>query len=550
MRNIKIFFISILLLLFTIVYAADEIFMNDFQKFLDDFVSKVELKEEQLARSVWILETTGSKDAAKLVASLSSELKVIFSDKDVYEKFVSFEKQAKLDPLLKREIHILINEFKKNLLPKDLLKEISSKEAILSQIYTNFRVKIDGKTYSENAIRDILKEEKSVDLRKKAWNASKMAGIELAPKIIELVKLRNKAARYLGYKNYFEMKLDLSDINKEKLIKTFDELKSKTDSLFNKILLHVKKNLSKKFEVSVDEIGPWAYKDPFCQTDPLESSKLNEIFQDKDLLKIAKMFYEEKMGFEIDGLISRSDLYERENKNQHAFCINIDRKKDVRTLNNIKPNAQWMETLLHEFGHGIYDLHINDNLPWLLRTAPHVLMTEAIALLMGEQIYTKEFLKDFLNIFDEKIFEDIRSSLKRRKLFFSRSVFMITEFEAKMYDDPDQDLNSLWWDLYEKYYNSIRAENRENKADWAAKYHIGLAPVYYYSYLLGDIFASSLKKKLLDVAKEDSIWKKEVSIFLTNEIFSYGSSYKWDRLIKNVLGKPLSIDAWIEQCAE
>ncbi|NGX34854.1 MAG: hypothetical protein K1060chlam1_01211 [Candidatus Anoxychlamydiales bacterium] len=521
---------------------------NNFQNFLDDFISKVELKEEQLSRAVWILETTGSKDAAMLVGSLSSELGILFSDKDIYEKLVFFEKQDNLDLLLKRQIHILINAFKGNMLPKDLLKEIATKEATLNQVYANFRAKIDGKIYSENALRDILKEEKSVDLRKKAWDASKMVGIELAPKIVELVKLRNKAAKHLGYENYFEMRLDLADINKAKLLKTFDDLKNQTDDSFNKILLNVNETLSNEFNVSLDEIGPWAYKDPFCQIDPIETSKLNELFQDKDILQIAKSFYE-NMGYNVDGLIDRSDLYEREGKNQHAFCISINRKKDVRTLNNIKPNVQWMETLLHEFGHGVYDLEIDENLPWLLREHPHVLTTEAIALLMGRQVYTKEFLRDFLDITDEKIFEEVELGLKRRQLFFSRSAFMITEFESKMYDDPNQDLNTLWWDLYEKYYNSPRPENREDKADWAAKYHVGLAPVYYYSYLLGEVFASTLQKQLLEVAQDDNIWKKDAATFLKDKIFSHGSRYRWDHLIKNVLDKSFSIDAWVEECS-
>ncbi len=63
-----------------------------------------------------------------------------------------------------------------------------------------------------------------------------------------------------------------------------------------------------------------------------------------------------------------------------------------------------------------------------------------------------------------------------------------------MYKNPDQNLNKLWWDLYEKYYNLPRPQKRESKADWAAKYHVGLAPVYYYCYLLGEVLASSLKK--------------------------------------------------------
>ncbi|NGX62822.1 MAG: hypothetical protein KR126chlam6_00224 [Candidatus Anoxychlamydiales bacterium] len=517
-------------------------------KFLEEFISKAEVKEEQLNKAVWILETTGNADAADLVASLSNEFRVMFSDEKAYEDLIYFKNQNFSDPLISRQIDILIKQFKMNMLPKDILKDLSIKEAALNQTYANFRSKIDGKIFTENELREILKNEKQVDLRKKAWNASKEVGVILAPKIVELVELRNKAAKHMGYDNYFDMMLDLSDISKDELFNTFDDLKNQTDNSFSQVLLDVNDTLSKWYDVNMDELGPWAHKDPFCQMDPIESPNLDEYFKDKDILKISKSFYE-KMGFDLETLIKRSDLYEKEGKNQHAFCISIDRKNDVRTLNNIKPNIQWMETLLHEFGHAIYDLSIDKDLPWLLREHPHVLTTEAIALLMGRQVYTKEFLQEFLDVTDEKVLDDVHLGLKRRQLFFSRSAFMITEFEAKMYEDPTQDLNNLWWSLFEKYYKTSRPENREKKADWAAKYHVGLAPVYYYSYLLGEVFASTLQKELLNIAEDDKIWKKTAAKFLKEKMFSKGSYYRWDHLIEHVTEKPFSSDAWIEDCS-
>jgi len=550
MRNIKILFIVLFSFTFFKVYAVNEVFMNQnksFEMFLEDFVHHIEFKEEQLNKAVWILETTGSKDSADLVASLSNELKIIFSDEDIYEKLIYFKKEGLQDPLLKRQLDVLLKQFKANMLPKSILKEISMMEADLFQTYANFRTQIDDRKVTENEIRDILKVEKSIDLRKKAWNASKEVGVVLAPKIVELVKLRNKAARHMGYDNYFDMMLKLHDINKDELFATFNDLKEQTDEAYDDVLALVEDVLSQEFNVEKHELGPWAWKDPFCQMDPIETSKLNNLFDGRDILSIAKSFYE-KMGFYVDDLIANSDLYEREGKNQHAFCIDIDRKKDVRTLNNIKPNVQWMETLLHEFGHAIYDLAIDEHLPWLLREPPHVLTTEAIAMMMGSQVYTKEFLEEFLGINDEELFEEVRNGKKRRQLFFSRSAFLITDFENKMYEDPDQDLNDLWWNLYEQYYNTSRPNFREDKADWAAKYHVGLAPVYYYSYLLGEVFAATLEKELLSITEDNKIWKKQAAKFLIDNMFSIGSKYRWDQLIEHVTKNHFSSDAWIEEC--
>ena len=64
-------------------------------------------------------------------------------------------------------------------------------------------------------------------------------------------------------------------------------------------------------------------------------------------------------------------------KNQHAFCIHIDRKGDVRVLANVRPTAKWMETMLHEYGHAVYDKQLNPALPFALRTPAHLITTEA-----------------------------------------------------------------------------------------------------------------------------------------------------------------------------
>jgi peptidyl-dipeptidase A len=53
---------------------------------------------------------------------------------------------------------------------------------------------------------------------------------------------------------------------------------------------------------------------------------------------------------------------------------------------NLEPNERWMNTLLHEYGHAIYDKLIDRALPYLLREPAHIITTEAIALLMGRLV--------------------------------------------------------------------------------------------------------------------------------------------------------------------
>ncbi|NGX56446.1 MAG: hypothetical protein K1060chlam5_00689 [Candidatus Anoxychlamydiales bacterium] len=547
MKKIIIFLITLILQIK--LFGANYMINNKFPPQIQEFLKEIERKEEMSTKAFWLLETTGSKDAAFLAASLDSEIKILFSNKELYQILQDMNKNEIDDPIVKRQVEILINSFKGNMLPKDLLQKISNKESELSQLYANFRAKIDKKEVSENEIREILSNEKDVEKRKKAYFASKEIGDILAPHIIEVVKLRNKAAKTLGYKNYFEMSLDIQEISKEKLFKTFDEISNKTKNTYDKMITKVFEKLAEKYNVKIDEIGPWAFKDPFSQMDPLEEDSLKDIFKDKDILEISKKYYE-KMGFNIDALIKDSDLFERENKNQHAFCIAINRRGDVRTLNNIKPNIRWQETLLHEFGHALYYLYIDKDLPWVLIDVPHTLNTEAIAMFMGRQAYEPSFLKEFLNVADENLLNEMKEGMKRRQLIFSRSAFLITEFEKNMYENPDQNLNILWWDLVEKHQKIKRPDNRENKNDWASKYHVGLAPVYYYAYMYGEVYASSLNKRLKEVTNSNVIWNEEAAKYLIDKIFKVGAKYRWDKAIEVSQDSIFSINAWVEDVTQ
>ena len=123
----------------------------------------------------------------------------------------------------------------------------------------------------------------------------------------------------------------------------------------------------------------------------------------------------------------------------------------------------------------------------------------------------------------------------------------MTYFEQALYQDPHQDLNSLWWSLVEKYQKINIPKNRQNKKDWAAKYHIGGAPVYYYSYLLGEMFASQIASTLLKETGSATIDHESAGKLLQERLFSKGNSMKWDALVHHVTGKELGPEAWISQ---
>src|SRR5262249_23153165 len=140
--------------------------------------------------------------------------------------------------------------------------------------------------------------------------------------------------------------------------------------------------LAKRFGVAPSAVRPWHLEDPFFQQAPAAEVNLDRWFENRDLEQLTRDYFR-AVGFDIEELISRSDLYERPGKCQHAFCMTVDRGLDIRVLCNVRPNEMWMGTLLHEFGHAVYDQNLDPGLPFLLRTHAHILTTEASAMLLG-----------------------------------------------------------------------------------------------------------------------------------------------------------------------
>ena len=152
--------------------------------------------------------------------------------------------------------------------------------------------------------------------------------------------------------------------------------------------------------------------------------------------------------------------------------------------------------MLHEFGHAVYDRECDRALPWLVRGAAHSLTTEGIAMLFGRLTRDPAWLAEVAGIAPDTI-ETLRPRLHAARraglLVFARWVLVMTNFERQLYADPDADLDTLWWDLVERYQQVRRPDDR-HEPDWASKIHLAAAPVYYQNYLYGELFASQLAR--------------------------------------------------------
>ncbi len=366
-------------------------------------------------------------------------------------------------------------------------------------------------------------------------------------------RLRNEAAVQLRFKNFHALQLHLNEQDGEHLLKLFDELDELTRAPFERAKADLDGRLAQRCGIKTADLRPWHYHDPFFQATPdVFAADLDAPFAGADLVAMCRTFYA-GIGLPIDRVIAGSDLEEKKGKSQHAFCTDIDREGDVRVLANIRRNNQWASTLLHEFGHSVYSsLNIPPTLPYALRMESHILTTEGVAMMFERLSKRGSFLvKMDLLVKDVKAFDEAASkSLRYHLLIFSRWCQVMLRFEKGMYENPDQDLNKLWWDLVEKYQQVKRPAGR-NAPDYASKVHIVSAPVYYHNYMMGELFASQVHHAIVRELYKDSdpgaviyTGNKAVGEFMKKRVFEPGRTLSWNELTRHATGESLNPKAF------
>jgi peptidyl-dipeptidase A len=193
-------------------------------------------------------------------------------------------------------------------------------------------------------------------------------------------------------------------------------------------------------------------------------------------------------------------------------------------------------------------------LPYCLRLESHILTTEGVAMMFERMTKRAAFLKKMgVPVENPQAFDETGAkTLKYRLLIFSRWCQVMLRFEKSMYENPDQDLNKLWWDLVEKYQMVKRPPNR-SAPDYASKIHIVTAPVYYHNYMMGELFASQLHHAIAkevfkgaDPATVVYAGNKAVGDFMRKKVFEPGCSLSWNELTKFATGEPLNAKAFAE----
>ena len=530
---------------------------QDFRAFLTDYESVVIPLSKESALSSFEASLSGKDADYQKSAQLQIALEKIYSDTSAFAKIKAFRESGQItDPLLKRQLDILYLSYLGNQVDPKTLEELVGRQTAIEQKFNTYRVQVGDRALSDNQIDSMLRYSTNSAELEETWKASKRIGREVSAQTIELVKLRNQMARSLGFSDYYEMQMTLGEQDPAEIAALFDQLDSLTRGAFVVLKGQIDSALAVRYKIAQNELRPWHYQNRFFQEAPtIYNVNLDAFYRDKDPVAVSRAYFA-GIGIPVDSVLARSDLYERPGKYQHAYCTDIDQSGDVRVVCNVRPDYYWMNTMLHELGHGVYDFYNDRSAPWLLRGAAHGITTEAIANFFARLASNPQWLEQAAGAPKpevDKAAVGCARMLRLEQVVFSRWSQVMVRFERALYENPDRDLNKLWWDLIEKYQFLARPEGRD-EPDWAAKIHIATSPGYYHQYLMGELLASQLAEiigrevlQAPDPFNVSMAGDSRIGNFLVDKVFHPGRRYPWNEMIQRATGEKLTSVYYVRQ---
>ncbi len=522
---------------------------------LEELTGRLRPLETEVNRAWWDAAVTGSQEAYDRLETLRNRMDELFRDPGLVERLDAAAAAAG-DPVEARALRLLKLEALPRQADRDLGERINALATEIERTFSVYRPVYRGEERTVNDLEIALEEERDPAALEEAWEALHAVGPLVAEPLRELVGLRNEAARQVGHSDYHALKLDLYEQDPADIESFFDRLDDMTAGPFAELKTELDARLAERLGLAPETLQPWHYQNAHFQEAPdVFGADLDDVYRDVDLVAVARAYFG-RIGLPVEGVLGRSSLHEAPGKDPHAFAIDIDREGDVRILLNLRNTERWMGTTLHELGHAVYDLGVSRDLPWTIRQPAHTLTTEAIAMLFGRLSRDASWMRS-AGLVERDRAEALRApaarELRAQMLVFSRWAQVMTRFERELYQRPDQDLNTLWWSLKSRYQGLATPPRPAGAADWAAKIHVVVAPVYYHNYMLGECFASQIQSAMRSGLVADTPLVPgdlDAGAWLAQRIFAPGASLHYDDLARAATGEAVRPHAFARQFLE
>ncbi len=290
-----------------------------------------------------------------------------------------------------------------------------------------------------------------------------------------------------------------------------------------------------------DPIEPWDFR----YNNGAANRELQARIPAAALLPVNQRFYRD-LGADLTQLGVVFDLESRPDKSPLAYSDFLVRGRMVkgewqrpiaRVLGTYPAGGLFsLNELVHENGHAVHVSAIRTRpafMEW-----PDTLFTEAFADVPSWSVHEPAWQRQYLGT-------SVAEAVSMRALFANVMLDVAWSlFELRMLRDPTLDPNAVWTDITHEY---LRVVPHPEVPWWAMRVQLAGNPGYMVNYGLGALLTAAMRARTAGEIGPFDTGNPRWYGWSSEQLLQYGSERDTQRLLRDLLGRPLSADALLEQ---
>ena len=410
-------------------------------------------------------------------------------DKIFYEAIVNSDFKEEIENKYGRHFYKLV-EFSLKEFSEEIVEDLKIENKLCSEytkLLASAKILYDGKYNNLSQMNKYMLSDNREE-RKKAserfYNYFESIEDKFNSVFEELVKVRNRMAKKLGYDDFVELgylRMKRTEYTEKDVDKFRKEVREKWIPLVDEF------NKQKKERLNIDELK---YYDDDVEYPGWNMEPVTDY--DETLEAASKMYHElsKETGEFFDFMIENGfmDLETKESKGFGGYCTYIPEIKAPFIFSNFNKTFDDVDTLTHEAGHA-FQLYMSRNIDMPEINFPTLDCCEIHSMTM--ELLTWPWMKLFFKDYEEKFKRTHMATIVRLIPY----CMIVDEFQHIIYKNPKltpEERNSEWRGLekiYTPWKNYDGNKFLEKGCWWFKQGHIFKNPFYYIDYALAEVCA-------------------------------------------------------------
>jgi len=448
------------------------------------------------------------------------------SDQDVNRKirgvlndpeFLQTLKTAHLDdPILQRRRQVFLEVATDSQISTD--SDLVTRVESIRKEGSTIRYKVGARELDRPELDNVLGHEANRELRRQAWYAQADLTRRTGDRIREVMKLRNQLGQRYANENFSDFMLRRRATNRQDLLRWFEQIRTATEPEYHALLSRMQRDLG------IEKPEPWDLEYYFSTLSPGLDGKFGLEGGWQRTTEVAGL-----MGFDFSRLpveVKITDI------TFGGYTMPIWYGKEIKMLVSKHTGIRFADTMLHESGHALHFTFVQEP-TFILRDNYPPPMDEGLGQTMSLMMFRPEISTKIYGLSKEEAV----SLMERRRLesnYSLRALMVQSEFELDAYDNPVQDLTTLYDRVCSKYLDV----DCHQSSTWGYDPFYAAIPIYQQNYVLAEMFAYQVHHTLDQ--KFGRNWGREGGSYLHDNFLIRGGSLTLDQIMRQGTGEGLS----------